>query len=635
DHVKFNHPMAYSANMLAWSVYEDKDAYVKSGQLKYIMDGIKWANDYFIKCNPDSSTYYYQVGDAGSDHSWWGPVEVIEMKMSRPAYKITDSNPGTCVCASGAASLASAAVVFKDTDSAYAATCLKHAKDLFAMADRQKSDDGYQKTVGGFYTSGSFYDDLSWAAVWLYLATNDSTWLDKAESYVPKWGREQQSDIISYKWGHCWDDVHYGAELMLAKLTGKAEYKQNIENNLDYWTTGFDGQKITYTPKGLAWLFQWGSLRHSTTQAFLAGVYADWSGATATKAATYKQFMEGQINYALGSTGRSFVVGFGVNPPKHVHHRTSQGSWIDDKTMPGDSRHVLYGALVGGPDNGDVYKDDVSDYVCNEVADDYNAGFTGALAKMYKLHGGTPIANFNAIEKVPSDEVIIKAGVNSSGPNYIEIKALVYNQTGWPARVTDKLSFKYFMDLTEVKNAGIDPLSLDTKANYAEGNTKLSKVMAWDASKNIYYVNIDLTGEKIWPGGQSQCRREVQFRISAPQGTSYWNNANDFSYDGVAPGGSVALVSNIPVYDNGVKIYGNEPGGGTPPVIYGDVNGDKAVDALDLANLKMYLLSPKTTIDKQAADVYKDGGVDALDLSALKKYLLKLVTKLPVLPELD
>ncbi len=631
DHVKFNLPMAYSANMLAWSVYEDRDAYEKSGQLKYIMDDIKWANDYFIKCHPSANVYWYQVGDAGADHSWWGPCEVMQMK--RPAYKVDSSNPGSAVCAEAAASLASAALVFKSTNSSYADTCIKHAKELFTMADTVKSDDGYQKTVGGYYTSGSFYDDLAWGAIWLYLATNDQTYLDKAESYVPNWGKEQQTDVISYKWGHCWDDVHYGAELMLAKLTGKQIYKDSIERNLDYWTTGTaDGQRISYTPKGLAWLFQWGSLRHSTTQAFLAGVYSEWSGCTASKVSTYKDFMKSQINYALGSTGRSFEVGFGVNPPQHPHHRTAQSSWTDNMKEPNYHRHTIYGALVGGPDNGDGYSDTVSDYTVNEVACDYNAGFTGALAKMYKQFGGTPIANFNAIEQKTNDEFVIKAGVNSSGPNYIEIKAVLYNETGWPARVSDKMSFKYFMDLSEVVKAGVDPLSLETKANYAEGNTKVSKVLAWDTSKNIYYVNIDLTGEKIYPGGQSACRREVQFRISAPQGTSYWNNANDFSYEGVAPGGSVADVKNIPIYDNGVKAYGNEPGGGT--IIYGDVNGDKAVDALDLANLKMYLLKvPDTSIDKLASDTYKDGYVDALDLSALKMYLLKSVTKLPVIPQ--
>ena len=34
-----------------------------------------------------------------------------------------------------------------------------------------------------------------------------------------------------------------------------------------------------------------------------------------------KAFAKKQINYMLGSTGRSFVVGFGRNPPKRVHHR--------------------------------------------------------------------------------------------------------------------------------------------------------------------------------------------------------------------------------------------------------------------------------------------------------------------------
>ena len=35
DHVKFNLPMAYSAAMLGWSVYEDREAYEQSGQLEY------------------------------------------------------------------------------------------------------------------------------------------------------------------------------------------------------------------------------------------------------------------------------------------------------------------------------------------------------------------------------------------------------------------------------------------------------------------------------------------------------------------------------------------------------------------------------------------------------------------------
>lgn len=57
--------------------------------------------------------------------------------------------------------------------------------------------------------------------------------------------------------------------------------------------------------------------------------------------------------------------------------RTASSCSIDDA---GENPNLLYGALVGGPDQDDQYEDDRSDYVHNEVAVDYNAGFQGALA---------------------------------------------------------------------------------------------------------------------------------------------------------------------------------------------------------------------------------------------------------------
>lgn len=47
---------------------------------------------------------------------------------------------------------------------------------------------------------------------------------------------------------------------------------------------------------------------------------------------------------------------------------------------PGDNPNVLYGALVGGPGENDEWEDDRGDYVRNEVALDYNAGFQSSLA---------------------------------------------------------------------------------------------------------------------------------------------------------------------------------------------------------------------------------------------------------------
>ena len=40
----------------------------------------------------------------------------------------------------------------------------------------------------------------------------------------------------------------------------------------------------------------------------------------------------------------------------------------------------MYGALVGGPDQFDKYTDSRGDYIANEVATDYNAGFQSLVA---------------------------------------------------------------------------------------------------------------------------------------------------------------------------------------------------------------------------------------------------------------
>lgn len=559
DHVKFNLPMAYSQTMLAWSVYEAEDAFANSGQLDYILDEIKWVSDYLMRCHPSPNVFYYQVGNGNTDHSWWGPAEV--MQMDRPSYKVDLSNPGSTVVAESAAALASSALVWKDRDPAFAASCIQHAQELYAFAENTKSDAGYT-AASGFYNSHSgFYDELSWAAIWIYLATGDATYLNKAESYAAYWGTEPQSSTISFKWAHSWDDVHYGACLLLAKLTGKEIYKTATEMHLDYWSIGYNGQRITYTPKGLAWLDSWGALRYATTTAFLASVYADWDGCSQNKATIYDQFAKQQIDYALGSSGRSFVVGYGENSPEHPHHRTAQGSWADNMNTPDYHRHTLIGALVGGPAKDDSYADDVSNYVNNEVACDYNAGLVGTLAKLYDEYGGDPIPGLTAYEEVTNDEFFVAAGLNASGNNFIEIKALLNNQSGWPARVGDQLSFRYFLDLTEIIEAGYTPENITISTNYNAG-AKVTGLYPWDEANNIYYVEADFTGTKIYPGGQSAFKKEVQFRISAPMNTSIWNNSNDFSYQdlsGVSSGNTVK-TPYIPVYDNGVLVFGNEPG---------------------------------------------------------------------------
>lgn len=535
DNVKFNLPMAYSAAMLGWSVYEDKQAYEQSGQLEYILGDIRWVSDYLIKCHPEPEVYYYQVGDGNADHSWWGPCEV--MTMNRPSYKVTKDDPGSAVAGEAAAALAVAAIVFEDSDKEYSKLCLEHAKSLYAFADSARSDSGYT-AANGFYNSWSgFYDELSWAGCWLYLATDDSKYLDNAKSCFTQAGHD-------FDWSLCWDDVHIGAAVLLAKITGDKAYKDEVQKHLDYWSCGTsDGQKITYSPKGLAWLDQWGSLRYATTTAFVAAVYSRWDGCPSGKVQTYWDFAESQANYALGSSGRSFVCGFGENPPEHPHHRTSQGSYCDNMNEPGQARHTLYGALVGGPDASDGYTDTVSDYNKNEVACDYNAGFTGLLAAMYSRYHGKTLIDFGAVEEVPGDEYSAECSMNVEGSGFAEIKALIYNRTAWPARTAGNLEFRYFVDLSEIYEAGGDASGVTLTTNYMQSG-RVDGLKVWNEENHIYYLSVVFDDGSLRPGGQSQYRSEIQVRMTSPNGS--WDNGNDYSYNN--PSGVVLLEDGKPVY---------------------------------------------------------------------------------------
>lgn len=543
DNVKFNLPMAYSAAVLAWSIYEDKDAYKNSKQLEYALGNVKWANDYFIKCHPEDEVYYYQVGDGNQDHGWWGPAELVETRMKRPSYKVTASAPGSAVTGEAAAALASCALIYKDVDKDYSALCLKHAKSLYAFSEKYKSDSGYT-AANGFYNSWSGWEDeLAWAGAWLYLATNDKSYLEKAEAAYTKAGHDKD-------WAMCWDDVHIGAALLLAQITGKDTYKKAIEEHLDWWC-----DSITTSPKGLKWLDSWGSLRYATTTAYIAAVYSESSMCPKAKVDKYWDFALSQANYALGDGGRSYMIGFGDNYPVNPHHRTAQGSYSDNMNDPNPGRHVLYGALVGGPDASDGYTDTVSNFNTNEVACDYNAGFTGLLAKLYTRYGGQTIKDFGAVEIVDEDEYVVEAAVNAQGNDFIEIKSMVYNMTGWPARVSNGLELRYFVDLSEVYEGGGSADKLEITTNYMQ-DAKADGLKVWDEAKHIYYLSVKYSDNALYPGGQQHYKKETQVRIRNANGS--WDNSNDPSFDGLVTGQLKKTVKTC-LYENGKLVYGVEP----------------------------------------------------------------------------
>ncbi|HEY9882154.1 MAG TPA: glycoside hydrolase family 9 protein [Thermosynechococcaceae cyanobacterium] len=384
DHVKFGLPMASSMTLLSWGVGQYRNAYQQSGQLPYALDAIKWGTDYILKAHTAPNEFWGQVGSGNADHAYWGPPE--KMTMARPSFKIDSQRPGSDLAGEAAAALASASIIFRSTDTAYSDRLLQNAVELYNFADtyRGKYSDSIPDAVN-FYNSYSGYnDELAWGAAWLHKAIQatgktDTVYLNKAEVAYQGLGKE---------WTQSWDDKSYGAAILLAQETGKDRYKNDVEGWLNHWSDK-SGASITYTAGGLAWLSQWGSLRYSANTAFLAGVYSDTVRDYSDR---YSNFANQQINYILGDNPnrRSYVVGFGNNAPINPHHRAAHGSLTNNINDPVNNRNVLYGALVGGPSAPDdnAYVDDRTNYITNEVALDYNAGFTGALARLYNEFGG-------------------------------------------------------------------------------------------------------------------------------------------------------------------------------------------------------------------------------------------------------
>jgi hypothetical protein len=567
DNVKFGLPMASTVATLSWCVYEYRDALAAAGQLDEVLDAIKWGTDYLIKCHTATDEFYYQVGSGGADHAWWGPVEVIEEAMDRPSYKVTFDSPGSTVVGATAAALAAASIILEDF------TCLAHAEELFAFAYSTQSDSGYT-AARGFYTSYSgFWDELSAAAAWLYLATENTDYLATAESCAGNWGTERRKKIWTYTWTHSWDDMHYMTQILLARITKNQIYIDSVERNLDWWMS--DGG-VTYTPGGLAWLDSWGSLRYAANASLLAFIWADDSLGNLTKKSAYKNFAENQINYILGDNPRngSYIIGFGNNSPQNPHHRTAHGPWYNDIDDPPTNEHTLFGALVGGPGKNDNYNDDRTDYVSNEVACDYNAALVGALAKMYSLnYDGSPLSNFpqDYDFKPPAqrrDEYFVRGRLLSETATSTEIIAQLTNRSAWPATVKDKLSLRYFFNLTETYAAGYTVKDITVTLGTHEGAT-LSGPFHWNG--NVYYILIDFTGTKIYPGGRAECEKIADFTLRAPTDAA-WNPANDWSRNGLVsspftyePVDLTGQTEYICVYDDDVLIWGLEPGSGEPP----------------------------------------------------------------------
>ena len=72
------------------------------------------------------------------------------------------------------------------------------------------------------------------------------------------------------------------------------------------------------------------------------------------------------------------------------------------------------------------------------------------------------------------------------GDDFIELRCFICNMSAWPARVPENLEFRYYMDLSEIYEAGGSAENLSVTTNYMQGGTP-SVIICHDEENHIYY----------------------------------------------------------------------------------------------------------------------------------------------------
>lgn len=741
DHVKFGLPGSYSASTVGWGYYEFRDSYIETGLQEHVEDELRWINDYFLKAtfldeNDKVVAYCYQVGEGNNDHNYWCAPELqvdgtfvasSSCAVKRPAYFATTETPASDQCAGASASLAINYLNFKDTDPEYAEECLKYALALYDFAVETHADLGDKSLTvtslgydGGFYTSSYDYDELAWAAVWLYYCTENYDYIDDIisvdETVTGEMGAHPYTGymrrIISDTgncwqniWVHCWDTIWGGVFAKLAPITNISRDWYIFRWNLEYWSgmtpadaaeaefdvpvtahkyfgqddviwntkitakeiadlPETDGAWLAKTPAGFAMLNDYGSARYNTAAGMCAMVYAKETGDM-----TFAEWAKGQMEYILGDNpmGYAYEVGYENSYATFPHHRAAHCSPTQAMDNPETYQvHTLYGALVGGPDAKDYHHDETKDYIYNEVTDDYNAAFTGALAGLYHYYGAEGkeladknyiIEDFNMSENKPGAKddslgIYVTAGKAQETDAGLQVKLVIHNETTNPPKFESDMRVRYYFNISEQLEAGEDISFIETRIDYdqeksftdGKNEAHISEPVKYDDNGTYYieisWINCDFYGSRVYQFGLLNKMNPETF-------DTVWDSTNDYSYSDLISfeddNDAAALTDKVTAYVDGELIWGVEPDGTTPKTtdntedktLYGDANCDGNVDISDAVLIKCFLINSKkyslSTQGKKNADVQGNGnGINAQDAVAIQKYILKQIKALPV-----
>jgi hypothetical protein len=386
NELKPNFPMSVAVSYVAWAMVTFPKAFQSADVSSNYLSQLKVANDYLLKCYDEKNKKYVGlIGDPENENNFWGRAD--QNPNPRPAFVFDGSMHASDLLSNAAAAWASSALVFKSSDPKYAKNLIAKAQSIYAWAKKKegKYSDYHKDVTYTTFPSTDYLDNQAWAAGWLYRATKSKSYLADAASFWERsYGKDNTRADVFPNWDSLWAP---SAALMRqiarsgVKVPGKDMYDNYfVKKFVASWVSSNGTNTITRTPKGMsypAWNI-YANLQYSTTTSMV--MLQDAAGnKDMSLRKSELSFAKKQVDYALGSTGRSYVVGFGAGWPKNPRHGGAscpdRDAVCDMNTlyMRAANGQQLLGAMVGGPagrkrnpNNPDSWQDVRTDFATNE-----------------------------------------------------------------------------------------------------------------------------------------------------------------------------------------------------------------------------------------------------------------------------
>lgn len=364
--------------LLYGDVLTDQMGIMESGNgISDVLDEARIELEWLMKMQRETGSFYNSVISKN-----FAPL-VSPEQDTQQLYIMKQENSAT---AAASAALALASYVYKTIDQDFANRCLQSAKRGYLYAKQYMGSqdilnpEGYN---GGDYPNVSDLDETFYAAMSMYLATNDLSYLEDAQ-------------VISNALAGNYTDftydsfAGYGAALYLLYGDENTQFYQDVRevflNKVQQIMdrSHNDGYLVAST-----YSYSWGASMYICSDAMLL-----LCGYELTKDKDILESVQNQLDYLVGknAVNLSFVTGYGSAFPKNAHNRLTIGkkAYLTGSLVSGIDRNrgseILFTSISKDTPAAKCYLDHSESYTNNEVAIYFNSGLIFLVSALESIY---------------------------------------------------------------------------------------------------------------------------------------------------------------------------------------------------------------------------------------------------------